>query len=366
MFDVAYARTLDGLNIAYMTIGEGPTTIVLAPGLWLQVEISMEEPGFARFVRGLARHVRVVLFDRRGIGLSDRPAADAEVVLSPTADIEAVLDDSDTQQAVMLGYSSGGPGVITFAADRPDRVSALVLLGTQAHFCRTHDDDEGLTEAELDALAEDLERGWGTGSTAALQAPSLAGDRRFRSWFARLERHSCPPGDVRAAVRALWTQDARPALHRVAAPCLVMHCDGDQTCHVSHGRHLAAHLPGAQYIELPGADQVLYCDPGRRAVAAILSFIDTAVAGGRLLSAAPRQLTPERGDHRGDLTDTEVDVAEFVAAGLTNQQVATRLMMSRHTVDGHLRRIYKKLSIANRTQLATAIAQKGAGRPEPR
>jgi pimeloyl-ACP methyl ester carboxylesterase/DNA-binding CsgD family transcriptional regulator len=356
--DVSYARTHDGLSIAYTTVGDGPVTVVFAPGLLSQVEIAWEEPAFARFVRSLAAYLRVVLFDRRGVGLSDRPHNDVGLDLHHLRDdIEAVLDASDTQQAVMLGYASGGPSVMAFAADRPERVSALVLLGTQARFCRAPGYDIGLTEAELDAFAEALARSWGSGWQAALHAPSLAADRPFRSWFGRLERHSCPPGAVRAAVEALQRYDAISLLDRIAAPCLVMHCEGDQVCDVGHGRYLAAHIPGARYVELPGADHVFFCDPRRRAVVAILSFIDAAAADGRLVSGTARRLTAHRGDGWAGLTDTEFEVAELVSAGLTNQQAASRLAMSRFTVDAHLRRIYKKLRVANRTQLATAVAR---------
>jgi pimeloyl-ACP methyl ester carboxylesterase/DNA-binding CsgD family transcriptional regulator len=358
MSDVSYARTRDGLSIAYTTVGEGPITVVFAPGLFAQVEIAWEEPAFARFVRSLAACLRVVLFDRRGIGLSDRPPNDASLDLCQLRDdIEAVLDASDTPQAVILGYASGGPSVMAFAAHRPERASALVLLGTQARFCRAPGYDFGRTEAELDAFGEALARSWGSGWEAALHAPSLAGDRPFCSWFGRLERHSCPPGAVRGAVEALQRCDVRDLLDRIAVPCLVMHCEGDQVCDVGHGRYLAAHIPEAQYVELPGADHVFYCDPRRRAVVAILSFIDAAAADGRLLPGTARRLTAHRGDGWSGLTDTEVDVAELVSAGLTNQQVASRLAMSRFTVDAHLRRIYKKLRIANRTQLATAVAR---------
>jgi pimeloyl-ACP methyl ester carboxylesterase/DNA-binding CsgD family transcriptional regulator len=349
--DVSYARTTSGLRIGFVVLGSGPLTLVLVPGVLAQVEVAWEEPSWARFLDMLASSGRVVVFDRRGIGLSDRPPGEAEV--SPSAlcdDIDAVLDATRTERAVLVGYSYGGQTAVAFAATRPWRTRALVLLGTPVHTLRTQGCRTGPTQAEFEQYLGSVAASWGTGSEAARYAPLLVGDRRLKAWFGRLERHSCSPREIVTALRAAGSVDVRNMLGEVAAPCLVLHSARDPAFDVAHGRYLSAFIAGARYVELRGVDH-----DRRAAGRAITSFVDEVVAG-RPTSRHHPTTTSVDGAWSA-LTETEVNVALLVATGLTNAEVGRRLTMSRYTVDTHLRRIYQTLGIANRTELARVVAR---------
>ncbi len=249
----SYARADDGVTIAYSVIGDGPVTIVVVSPLTSQLELAWEEPALEHFWSRFAACARLVLFDRRGAGLSDRSPASEHPDLSALGlDIKAVLDACVTGPAVLFGVTFGCPVAIGFAASYPDRVQALVLAGGFAKLTRLGDADFEADPGQVDAWARGTARAWGSGAFFGARAPSMRDNARYLEWAARMERYTCSPGSVEALCRWTATVDVRPLLAGLRVPTLVIHRPGDRSVPVAAGRYLAAHIPGAAYAELPG------------------------------------------------------------------------------------------------------------------
>lgn len=356
---VRYARTDDGVTIAYSSFGDGPVMIVVASPMVSQLEVAWEEPAFEHFWSRLAACARVVMFDRRGAGLSDRAAAVAPFGLPTLAlDVKAVLESTDTERAVLLGVTLGCPIAVQFAASYPDRVSALVLAGGFAKLTQLGGFDFEADPAQVDEWATRSARAWGSGAVLGANAPEMEDNVRYQEWAARVERHTCSPGSVEAFCRWAATIDVRPLLAGLRAPTLVIHRSGDRSLPVADGRYLAEHIPGAEYAELPGETHTLFLGDQRTTVSTVVGFLDREVAGGAMRSALRRaDRKNSAGSGWDSLTPSEREVARLVATGLTNTQVATRLGMSRHTVDGRLRRAFAKLGVNTRVELAAEYAR---------
>ena len=255
-----YARSGD-LSIAYQVVGDGPADLVATPGFVSHVEYHWEEPAFARYLRRLAAFSRLIVFDKRGTGMSDRVAG-VPTMEERMDDIRAVMDAAGSERAVLFGVSEGVPMSALFAATYPERTSALILYGGFASNIRQPDypwappADEKRTQ--IDARARTIHRTWGTdeGTAEALGrfAPSMAGDESFRRWFATVMRLSVSPGAAIALSRMNAEIDIRHVLPAIRVPTLVLHRTGDREQHVDEGRYLARHIPGAKFVELPGDD----------------------------------------------------------------------------------------------------------------
>jgi pimeloyl-ACP methyl ester carboxylesterase len=251
--EVRYARADDGVAIAYSVVGDGPVTIVVVSPLISQLELAWEEPALEHFWSRFAACARVVLFDRRGAGLSDRSPAGERVDLAALAsDILAVLGACDAGQAVLFGVTFGCPVALGFAASYPERVEALVLAGGFAKLTRLGEFDFEADPGLVDEWARSTARAWGSGAVLGARAPSMRDSARYREWAARMERHTCSPGSVEALCRWAAGIDARPLLASLRVPVLVIHRQGDRAVPASDGRYLAEHIPGAEYAELPG------------------------------------------------------------------------------------------------------------------
>jgi pimeloyl-ACP methyl ester carboxylesterase len=251
-----YARSGD-VHIAYQVIGEGPLDLVLVPGFVSHVEYIWEEPRAAHFLKRLASFARLILFDKRGTGLSDRggPVPTLEQRMD---DVRAVMDAAGSARAAVLGVSEGGPMGLLFAATYPDRASALVIHGSFARAAWAPDHPFGNTAEELDQFTASMERGWGGPWAVKLYAPSLADDKSFRQWWAAFLRQSASPGSATALARMSWEIDVRHVLPAIRIPTLILHTPGDLAVRVEQGRYLAEHIPGARYFEAPGADHLFY------------------------------------------------------------------------------------------------------------
>ena len=220
-----YARSPDGVSIAYQVHGEGPLDLVFVPGFVSHVELVWEEPAIARLLRRLASFSRLIVFDKRGQGLSDRLGRPPTLEESMD-DLGAVLDAAGSERAALFGVSEGGPMSALFAATNPGRVSALVLYGTYARMLKAPDFPEGIREEQLDAWAERMREQWGGPVAVELWAPSYVGNPEFERWWARLLRQGTSPSgaidlmnlyreiDVRAALPAIAGSDACPASPR--------------------------------------------------------------------------------------------------------------------------------------------------------
>jgi pimeloyl-ACP methyl ester carboxylesterase/DNA-binding CsgD family transcriptional regulator len=251
--EIRYARS-NGVRIAYRAVGQGSLDLVLVPGLLANLDILPEDPGYGRLVKRLSAFGRLILFDGRGTGLSDRVEAGA--LCGPEAaadDIGAVMDAAGSGRAALIGASEGAGPAIAFAAGNPARVRALVLFGGHAHFHGTVMDAR-----KLRAVVDSIETSWGTGVTLPLLAPGRAEDRRFTKWWARLERLSASPTGAAVLMRRNAAIDLRDRLAAIGAPTLVIHRPEDPYAGVAGGRNLARAIAGARLVELPGRDHPIW------------------------------------------------------------------------------------------------------------
>ena len=258
-FDIPEVRyTLSGeVNIAYQVIGDAPLDIVFVMGWISHLEYFWTEPSFARFLRRLASFARVILFDKRGTGLSDRVPLDQLPTLEQRMDdVRAVMEAVGSERAVLCGVSEGGPMCSLFAATYPEKTIALVMIGSYARRLSGEGYPWGPSEAERDEFLEEIRRHWGGPVGLEERAPSKANDQAFRDWWAAYLRRGASPGAAVALTRMNTEIDIRHVLPTVRVPTLVVHRTGDLCLKVHEGRYLADNIPGAKFAELPGVDHL--------------------------------------------------------------------------------------------------------------
>ena len=255
--EVQYARSGD-VNIAYQVVGDGPIDLVLVAGFVSHLEVDWEEPRTEHFLERLASFSRLIRFDKRGTGLSDRPGGlpDLETRMD---DVRAVMDAAGTERAALFGYSEGGPMCVLFAATYPRRVSALVLYGTYAKRRDPTDDYPwAATWEERQRYADEIEETWGWETDMKRMTPSA--DEAMAAWWARRAHAAASPGAARDLILMNSQIDIRHVLPTVSVPTLVLHRTGDPDSHVEEGRYVAEHIPGARFVELAGADHSPWMD----------------------------------------------------------------------------------------------------------
>jgi len=257
-----YARNGD-LHIAYQVIGDGPMDLVVVPGWVSNVEWFWESPFWAEVFDRFSSFARVILWDKRGTGLSD-PVEGLPTLDERVDDLEAVMEAAGSQRAALFGFSEGGPMALLLAATRPERVSALVLYGTSPRFLAAPDWDYGWTSEEWQKLVLDMEQNWGGGALLQIFGPSVADNELARELFGRFQRMSASPAMARAVLEAAHELDCRDILSAVRVPTLVLHRTGDLVAQIGGGRYIAEHVPGARFVEFPGDDHTisLGADPG--------------------------------------------------------------------------------------------------------
>jgi DNA-binding SARP family transcriptional activator/pimeloyl-ACP methyl ester carboxylesterase len=255
---VRYARSAD-LNIAYQVTGDGPIDLVLISGFVSHLEKDWEEPRHAGFLERLGSIARLIRFDKRGTGLSDRPpgVADLETRMD---DVRAVMDAAGSERAVLFGYSEGAPMAILFAATYPDRARALVLYGAYAKRLDPDDDYPWAPTRDVRGdYVEHLERDWGFESDMKLMCPSA--DETMARWWGERCRAAASPGAIKALVEMNSLIDVRALLANIHVPTLVVHRGSDFDVKVEEARYIADRVPGARFVELPGADHFVAIDP---------------------------------------------------------------------------------------------------------
>ena len=345
--ETRYAQS-SGAKIAYQASGTGPPDLVMVPGLVSHLDIQWQQTGYRRFVRALERGGRLIRLDKRGTGLSD-PAGDLPTTQERVRDVAAVMAAARSSRAVLFGLSDGGRAAVAFAAAYPGRVQGLILYGTSYRGPR----------AALLRRYRSVVRHWGEGRLVDLVAPSLAGPQTRRAAGA-FERAAASPAMAAALIESLGLIDVRDLMRGLAVPVLVLHRDGD-IVPVADARTVAGQIPGATLKILPGRDHLPWVGDWPTVAGEILAFVgEVAPAPGRPERrgrSGPRPPRPAVG--WASLTEAELPVVRLAAEGLTNEQVATRLCLSRYTVETHLKHVFAKLGVESRTELAALAAGQG-------
>ena len=254
--ETMYARSGD-VNIAYQVIGDAPLDLVFVMGWVSHMEYFWREPSFARFLHRLASFSRLILFDKRGTGLSDRvPINQLPTLEQRMDDVRAVMDAVGSERAALCGVSEGGPMCSLFAATYPEKTLALVMIGTYAKRIRDAEYPWGPTAEQREQFFEVMSKQWGGPVGIDERAPSVAGDPQFRDWWATYLRMGASPGAAVALTQMNAEIDVRNVLPSIRVPSLVIHRTEDQCLKVEEGRFVADRIPGAKFVELPGVDHL--------------------------------------------------------------------------------------------------------------
>jgi len=269
---IRYAINGD-VHIAYQVVGEGPIDLVYTPGIWSNLEIMWEWPAWARYLERLAAFSRLVLFDMRGSGLSDR-GSQAPILELQAEDVRAVMDATGCESAAVYGGARGAAAVMLFAASYPERVRALVLYAPIAKTVRSADWPYAKTEEEQREFYERFISEMGTGENLNVQGPSY--DRHFKQWWARFERLVASPGAYRELALILNDLDIRQVLPSIQSPTLVLCRTQDHVVPASQARAVAERIPNSHYVELPGIDHIPFLGDWESIVVEIEEFLTGA------------------------------------------------------------------------------------------
>jgi class 3 adenylate cyclase len=289
MFEVPetrYAKSGD-VNIAYQVVGDGPFDLIHVPAFVSNLELQWEDPAERRYYERLASFCRLIMFDKRGTGLSDRVAV--ATLEERMDDLRAVMDDVGSQRAAVFGSSEGGALSILFTATYPERVSALVLYGAYPRIAWAPDYPDGIPEEISAVLMQHIEENWGRGQEGGISlyalTPDRADDPAWRKAHGRWERLSASPGDAVALQQVIFQIDVRHLLSAIRVPTLVVYRTAD-IVHAVGSRYTGAHIPGAKVVELPGNDYFPYLGDQD----AILDEVEEFLTGVRPVPAPDRAL----------------------------------------------------------------------------
>lgn len=253
--ETRYATTRDGVHIAYHVFGDGPADLLYCGVHWWHLEFKWTEPHWHRFLERLGEFARVILFDKRGTGLSDRvPAHELPGLEQRVEDLVTVLDVVGATSAVAYGGTYGAQLAIALAAMFPQRVDALVVEDAMARLMRADDYPWGITQEQAEGTLERMMNHWESPVNLQLSAPSRAHDPDVRTWWTTMQRLAASPGAAVTIMRTAMETDVRSLLPGIQCPSLVIHRAGNRLIEVGHGRYLAEQLPDARLVELPGED----------------------------------------------------------------------------------------------------------------
>ena len=356
---IQFCLTPEGKRIAYAILGEGSPLVF--PAWWINhLEVFWEDPTVRAFFGGLALNHTVVIYDRQGCGLSDRTWTDYSLQ-SDLQVLETVVDHLGFKQLVLCGFSHGGAAAIAYAVKYPDRVTKLILYGVL---------DRPTFVGELGQAAAALVRAnWGLGSKTLADMLIPGADQETSEWFARWQRESA---SVEVAIQvASLDFELSDILPRVRTPTLVMHRQEDTMMPFREGMEVAAQIPGARFVRLPGKMHPWFVGDIDSVLAQVRLFLGdpdgpSPIPSDRAAAVAeepgsPTLLTDRRYvDAAGlKLTRRERDVAVMVAGGMSSRQIAGRLVLSERTVEGHIERLLNKLGFHSRAQIAAWAVASG-------
>ncbi len=269
-----YAQAHDGTHLAYQVFGDGVIPLVMAQGQASHLEHQWDFPVQTQFLRRLGQLARVVVFDQRGCGVSDRNLGhDDDWVAQAAADLIAVMDAAELDRAALYGEFHSGPACIRAAVEHPDRIADLLLMGSYSRWMRAPDYPAGMPAEATARMLDVVTELWGTGRTIEFFAPVLAADDRQRELFGQYERMATSPGEVRDLMTRWVRQDVRHLLPLLSVPTLILHQREDPMVRVEHSRYLADQIPDARYQEFPGKDHLLVGESIDEPVAVMSEFL---------------------------------------------------------------------------------------------
>jgi len=282
-----YAKSGD-VNIAYQVVGDGPMDLVHVPGFVSNIEVMWEDPGLARFLERLAAFSRLIIFDKRGTGLSDPVPIDRLPTLEVRMDdLRAVMDAVGSERAFLFGHSEGGNMCVLFAATFPERVEGMILTGSYARRIRSDEYPWAPTWEERLAQGKEVEQTWGEGTAVEFYAPSRANDPSFQAWLQRYFRLSASPQAAAALIRMNSQIDVTTILPMIRVPTLLLYKEDDEDVKVEEGRYIGSKIPGARLVELPGADHFFWAGEADTMLGEIEEFVTghrTAAPSDRVLA----------------------------------------------------------------------------------
>jgi pimeloyl-ACP methyl ester carboxylesterase/DNA-binding CsgD family transcriptional regulator len=351
---IRFCISPDGTRIAYATVGTGPP-LVKVPNWMSHLEFDWHSPVWRHWWTELSRHYTLVRSDLRGCGLSDWNVQD----LSREArlqDLETVVNALDLGRFALLAISGGGPHAIDYVVRHPEKVSYLILYGSYARGRLKRDlTPEQIQEAQT--FRQVIQIGWGKATSAFRQVYTTLfipdGTSEQLDWFNDLQRISTSPDNAVRIMSSDWSDDVSDLACQVAVPTLVLHAQADAAVPFEEGRRLAALIPGAQFVPLDSKNHVLLeSEPAwQHFLAEIRSFLGT---GASAPATSSRTVFPE-------LSDRECEVLELIAHGLSNSEIAQRLVISPKTVRNHITSIFGKLEVSNRAQAIVRAREAGLG-----
>jgi len=280
-----YARSGDA-SIAYQLVGDGPLDLLFLAGWLTQLEQLWESPANRRFLERLTTFSRLIMFDTRGTGLSER-VLETYTLEQEARDALAVLDAAGSERAALITYAQGGLVGALLAAEHPQRVGALIMYASIARTSWAPDYDWAMTSEERAATSARAMGTWGDvdGGAVAELAPSMAGDPAFAVWFARMQRLAASPGEARIIASGRVDLDVRDKLARIRVPTLIMHRPRERVWDVRHSRYLADHIEGARYVELEGIDSLPFVGDSDAIVEEVEEFLTGVRSGGEFARA---------------------------------------------------------------------------------
>jgi pimeloyl-ACP methyl ester carboxylesterase/DNA-binding CsgD family transcriptional regulator len=345
--ETQYAKS-GPVSIAYQVLGEGSSDLILVPGFVSHVEVAWEEPRLAHFLSRLASFSRLIVFDKRGTGMSD-PVASLPSMDERMDDIRAVMDAAGSSRGTIFGISEGGTLSLLFSRAHPERTQGLILYGSWARRLSGPDYPFGPSAEQLDEIVSGMERAWASGAWWDGGQPSPADDARHRKWWARYLRMAASPAMAQNVIRMNMRMDIRDLLPTIDQPTLILHRTDDSWIDVGHARYLAEHIPSASYVELPGSDH----RPWLGDVDAIADEIEVFLTGRK---SRPRRRTSIGVDA---LSRREREVALLASRGETATDIASHLFVSKRTVESHLVNVYRKLGVGSKTELIRRATEFG-------
>ena len=342
--ETRYAKS-GSVSIAYQVVGDAPLDLVLVPGFVSHVEAAWEEPHLAHFLTRLASFSRLILFDKRGTGMSD-PTTGAPTMEERMDDIRAVMDAAGSERAAIFGVSEGGTLSLLFAHTYPDVTQAVVIYGSWARRMSAPDYPWGIKEEQLEGFLGTMADAWSTGEW---WRHSPADNDKHRAWWVRYLRLSASPAMAQNVIRMNTKMDLRDLLPTIEVPTLILHRTDDHWIEVEHARYMAERIPGATFVELPGEDHRYWLGDSE----AILTQIEVFLTG--------HKARPRRRDAIGPgaLSRREREVALLASRGETAPAIAAKLFISERTVESHLGSAYTKLGVATKAELIRRASEFG-------